>query len=46
LVLVLFLACLCVIYWRTALRLIAIILVALAIYGMIAGFSGMHHITQ
>jgi hypothetical protein len=45
LVIVLFLAALCVVYWRTALRLIAIILIALAVYGVIAGLHGLHHTT-
>jgi ABC-type proline/glycine betaine transport system permease subunit len=43
LVLALFLACLCVVYWRTALRVLAIILVALTICGIVAGYSGMRH---
>lgn len=46
LVIVLFLACLCVVYWRTALRVTAIILVALAIYGVIAGLHGSDHISR
>jgi hypothetical protein len=45
-VVVLFIASLCVIYWRTALRLIAIVLVALAVYGIIAGLQSLHHITH
>ena len=40
---VLLLAALCVIYWRTALRMIAIILIALAVLGLIAGLHGLHH---
>lgn len=43
LVLALFLAAICVIYWRTALRLIAIILIALVVWGIIMGLHGMHH---
>jgi hypothetical protein len=35
-------AVLCVIYWRTALRIIAIVLIALAIYGAILVFEGLH----
>jgi hypothetical protein len=46
LVVVLFIASLCVVYWRTALRLIAIVLVALAVYGIIAGLQGLHHMSQ
>jgi hypothetical protein len=46
LVVVLFVASLCVAYWRTALRLIAIILVALAVYGVIAGLQGLHNLTR
>ena len=42
-VIVLFLAALCVVYWRMALRLIAIVLIALAVYGVIAGLHGLHH---
>jgi hypothetical protein len=43
LVVVIFLACLCVVYWRTVLRVIVIALVALAIYGAITGLHGLHH---
>lgn len=43
LVVIIFLACLCVVYWRTALRVIVVALVALAIYGAIAGLHGLHH---
>lgn len=39
-------ASLCVIYWRTALRLIAIALVALAIYGAVLAFYGLYHIAK
>ena len=46
LAIVLFLACFCVVYWRIVLRLIAIILVALAIYGVLAGLHGLDHITR
>jgi hypothetical protein len=42
-VVVIFLACLCVVYWRTALRVIVVALVALAIYGAITGLHGLHH---
>ena len=35
---------LCVIYWRTALRLIAIALIALAIYGAVLASYGLHHV--
>ena len=34
---------LCVIYWRIALRLVAITLIALAIYGAVVVFYGLHH---
>ncbi len=44
-VIVLFLAALCVVYWRTALRVIAVILIALAVLGLIAGFHGLHHVS-
>ena len=44
-VVVLFLAAFCVIYWRTALRIIAIILIALAVLGFIAGLHDLHHTT-
>jgi hypothetical protein len=43
LVVITFLACLCVVYWRTALRVIVIALVALVIYGTITGLHGLHH---
>jgi hypothetical protein len=33
-------ACLCVAYWRTALRVILVILIALAIYGAVVGIEG------
>ncbi len=41
---VLFLTVLCVIYWRTALRMIAIMLIALAVLGLIAGLHSLHHV--
>jgi hypothetical protein len=43
---VLFLACICVIYWRFVLRVIVIILVALAIYGTFEGLHGLDHLTR
>lgn len=43
LVVVLFVACLCVAYWRTAIRVIAIILVALAVFGIIVGVQVLDH---
>ncbi len=42
-VVVVIVATLCVVYWRMTLRLIAIALMALAIYGAILAFSGLHH---
>jgi hypothetical protein len=36
-VVVLIIAALCVIYWRLAIRLFVIMLIALAVYGAIAG---------
>jgi hypothetical protein len=33
-------ASLCVAYWRTVLRLILIVVIALAIYGAVAGIDG------
>jgi hypothetical protein len=39
-----FIACFCVVYWRTAIRVIAIVLVGLAVYGMIAGMQGLHQL--
>lgn len=39
-------ASLCVIYWRTVLRLIAIALVAFAIYGAVLAFYGLHHVAK
>jgi hypothetical protein len=41
-VVVLIIASLCAIYWRLALRMIAIILVAVAVLGTIAGLHGLH----
>jgi hypothetical protein len=38
---VLFLAALCVAYWRMALRVLAILLIALAVLGVIAGLHGL-----
>jgi hypothetical protein len=37
-------AVLCVIYWRTALRIMAIVLIALTIYGAILFFEGLHSV--
>jgi hypothetical protein len=37
---VLIAAFLCVIYWRTALRVILIVVIALAIYGAVIGIDG------
>jgi hypothetical protein len=34
---------LCVIYWRVALRLVAIALIALAIFGVVLVIYGLHH---
>jgi hypothetical protein len=36
-------AALCVIYWRTALRIVAIMIIALALYGAILFLEGLHH---
>jgi hypothetical protein len=36
-----FTACLCVAYWRTMLRAILVILVALVIVGLIVGYEGL-----
>jgi ABC-type branched-subunit amino acid transport system permease subunit len=33
-------ACLCVAYWRTALRLILIIVIATTVYGIVVGMHG------
>ena len=33
-------ACLCVAYWRTALRIILIVVIALAVFGVVAGVDG------
>ncbi|HXC83264.1 MAG TPA: hypothetical protein VNV62_15565 [Trebonia sp.] len=43
-VIVLFVAALCVRYWREALGLLAIIMIALAVLGLIAGVHGIQHI--
>ena len=37
-----FVAALCVRYWRTALRLIVIAVIALAVLGLIVGLHGIH----
>jgi hypothetical protein len=42
-VIVLFIAALCVVYWRMALRVIAVILIALAVLGLVAGLHGLHY---
>jgi hypothetical protein len=39
-------ASLCVIYWRTALRLLVITLIALAIYGAFLAFYGLQHVAK
>jgi hypothetical protein len=39
-VLIAFAACFCVAYWRTALRVFLVILIAVAIYGAVAGIEG------
>ncbi len=36
-------ASLCVIYWRTALRIVAIAIISLAVYGAVLVFEGLHH---
>jgi hypothetical protein len=33
-------SCLCVAYWRTALRVVLVILLALTIYGAVVGIEG------
>ncbi len=33
-------ACLCVAYWRTALKVVLVILLALTIYGAVVGIEG------
>jgi hypothetical protein len=43
-VLVLFVAALCVKYWAAALRLLLIVLIALAVLGLIEGLHDMHHV--
>ena len=40
-VLIAIIACLCVAYWRTALRMILIVVIALAVYGAIVGIDGL-----
>jgi hypothetical protein len=39
-VLILITACLCAVYWRTALRVILIAVIALAVYGTVVGVDG------
>jgi hypothetical protein len=42
-VIVVFVAALCVRYWRIALRLIVIAVIALAVLGLIVGLHGIHY---
>jgi hypothetical protein len=35
---------LCVVYWRVALRIFLIALIALAIYGAVLAVHGLHHV--
>jgi len=42
-IVVILIAILSVIYWRIALRVIAIIFVALSILGVVAGLHGLHY---
>ncbi len=42
-IVVILVAILSVIYWRIALRVIAIILVAVSILGVVAGLHGLHY---
>ena len=42
-VLAVLIASLCIIYWRITLRLIAIAVIALAIYGAVLALYGLHH---
>jgi hypothetical protein len=37
-------ACLCIAYWRIALRVILIVLLALVIYGAVAASTAWHHL--
>jgi len=39
---VILVAILCVIYWRTALRVVAVIVIATTVLGVIASLHGMH----
>ncbi len=39
-ILITIVACLCVAYWRMALRVILVVLIALAIYGAVVGIEG------
>ncbi len=39
-VLIAVVACLCVAYWRTALKVVLVILLALTIYGAVVGIEG------
>ncbi len=45
-VLAVFIGSLCVIYWRITLRLIAVALITLAIYGAVLAFYGLHHVAK
>jgi hypothetical protein len=41
-IVVILVAILCVIYWRTALRVVAVIVIAITVLGVIASLHGMH----
>jgi len=42
-VLVMLIVAVCVIYWRTALRIAAILIITLAVYGAVLVVQAMHH---
>ncbi len=44
-IIAIFIAILCVMYWRVVLRVAAIVLVASAIYGFMLIMQGLHHAT-
>lgn len=45
-ILITFVVALCVFYWRIAIRLVAIAVIALSIYGAILFFEGLRHATR
>ena len=45
-ILAVLIATVCVIYWRITLRIIAIVIISLAIYGAVLIIEGLYHVTS